>query len=107
MRCLPTKVMTHTENDAIAITKSGRNGYFTQIQMQLQEGLCANISHGLQEIVIQFVLMYNMMNVLLPTYYQESGHFISSICLFELLMTFHKADLFYVKIIKKYVHHRK
>ena len=25
----------HTENHAIAINKSGRNGYFTQIQMQL------------------------------------------------------------------------
>lgn len=76
MSYLPKKVMPLINHAEMIISHRFKCNFI------LQEGLCANILHSLQEIVIQFVLMYNMMKVLLQTYYQESGHFISSICLF-------------------------
>lgn len=69
----------------------------------VQKDQRANFLHGLQKMGIQCALMYNISKLLFQTFYQESEHFISIIYLLELLMIFHKADLFSVRSMKTYV----
>lgn len=59
----------------------------------VQKDQCANILHGLQNMGIQYALMYNIAK-LFQIFYQESDHFILNTYLLELLMIFHKVDCF-------------